>query len=61
MGYWFAYKNRKGNFKNYACSECHKSAPQDTKGRSIITETCPTCGCKLSKVGILENTQVVYK
>ncbi len=59
QGYWAAYKNRKGNYKNYVCSVCHCVAPIDKQGRSIITKTCPRCNRELSDVGILPETKVV--
>lgn len=57
--YWAAYKNRKGNYKNYLCSACHKVAPMDKQRRSIISNTCPHCNRTMSMVGILPETKIV--
>ena len=59
MAYWMAYKNRKGNYKNYMCSSCCRAAPQDNKKRSIVSDICPCCGKKMSYIGILEGTEIV--
>lgn len=59
MAYWMAYKNRKGNYKNYQCSNCYCAAPQDQKKRSIVTDACPRCGHKMSYIGILAETEVI--
>lgn len=61
MAYWMAYRNRKGNFKNYKCSECMRSAPQDSKKRSIVTDSCPNCGQQMSYIGLLEGVEAVRK
>ena len=59
MAYWAAYKNRKGNYKNYFCSHCHRVAPMDKQRRSIITKECPYCKSEMSDVGILPETKIV--
>ena len=59
MAYWMAYKNRKGNYKNYMCSECHRAAPQDSRNRSIVSNKCFECGESMSFVGLLPGVDVV--
>lgn len=59
MAYWMAYKNNRGNYKNYMCSECHRAAPQDNRKRSIVSNKCFACGAEMSFVGLLPGVDVV--
>lgn len=61
MAYWMAYRNTKGKYKNYMCSECHKAAPQNEDKISIVTDKCPCCGREMSYVGILDEAPVIKK
>ena len=59
VGYWAAFKNRKGKYKNYLCSICHHVAPMDKQRRSIITKECPYCNNQMLDIGILPETKIV--
>ena len=61
MAYWMAYKNKKGNYKNYMCSNCYRAAPQDSKRRSIVTDICPQCKHQMSYMGLLDGVDVIRK
>lgn len=61
MAYWMAYRNTKGKYKNYMCSECHKAAPQNENKISIVTDKCPCCGREMFYVGILDEAPVIKK
>ena len=56
-GYWSAFKNRKGRFQNYCCSECHKVALINKKRQSILTDTCPYCNREMLFVGLIPDTK----
>jgi NAD-dependent SIR2 family protein deacetylase len=59
MGYWAAFKNRKGKFQNYLCSECHRVAPINKKRQSILTKTCPFCNREMLFVGLIPYTKYI--
>ena len=61
MAYWMAYRNNRGNYRNYMCSECYIPAPQNEEKISIVTDKCPCCGREMSYTGILEETPVIKK
>ena len=61
MAYWMAYKNNRGNYKNYKCSECYIAAPQNNRKISVLSDTCPRCGAKMSYIGTLDNVPAIKK
>ena len=61
MAYWMTYRNSRGKYKNYMCSECYVPAPQTADRISIVTDKCPRCGREMSYVGILEEAPVIKK
>ena len=61
MGYWMAYRNSLGRYRNYMCSECCIPAPQNSDKVSIVSDRCPHCGKEMSYVGILDEAPVIKR
>lgn len=59
MAYWMAYKNNRGNYKHYMCSDCHRSAPINSKNLSVLSDNCPQCKAKMSFVGSIPGVPYV--
>lgn len=61
MAYWMTYRNNRGNYRNYKCSDCLTPAPQASNKLSIVTDKCPRCSKEMSYVGILAEAPVIKK
>jgi hypothetical protein len=59
MAYWMAYQGSKGKYRNYKCSECYKPAPQSSEKISLVSDTCPCCGSKMSYIGLLNEAPAI--